>query len=857
MAIDRNEMLLECSEYVKDRFESDLKNAKVTKDKLNGIKFKDGEAVPIEISKFVIGSYVYQYRKVSDYGHKNYENKRPHYRISKRADEIAATFDYDSFMSALKLMLPRLDPTENLRIYIPYCRYASNEDMVEFIKMVEGLQNGTVYWRAHNALAAIIVFRGAMMLSNTEAVLELLKKRPLMLSYQDLFNSADWLNDYIFMHDLFDERGYYAINGTLVATKPDIDTVIDESIHTFASFSLRGFAGKEITINNKNAVFAAGAFYNCQNLETVYLPNDAKYQSTCVFEGCPNLKEIFAGPSFMSKKSDYKMLALETFFAHKGRLDDKLSNRIIKIAQNCSRELLEYIIANKNIGMLSAVMEVVTPSINDFDYAISLAEDLAEFKAFLIDCKNKKYAVEDIVENESDNLEKRLGLKSYKPSEIRHLYTISNIDDTHAMIGKYKGDEAEVEIPYMVGNRVIVGIKEKAFKDHNEIKRVVFSEAIEFIGKEAFYGCKSLESVVLSNCIKDVEEYAFCGCKNITDINVPDTIEHIGYDAFAWLGACKQEDGAIYLGQYLTQGIDKDVIVKDGTKLIADKAFSIGYFPELERIVIPGSVEIIGKSAFENCSQLTSVTLSQGLKEIGERAFSSCRSLTKIEIPDMVSVLGDGVFSICDKLTEIVIPDSVEEIGNDCFRVCRQLSSITLPKKLKKIGNEAFAHCETLKIITVPENVTNIGWGAFQECSNLTSISIPDDVVVDFSAFIKCRGLADKNGFHIFKNVLYGYYGEEQDVIVPNGITYIADYAFNPFGGNINSVTLPQGVVEIRRNAFSGCNGMQKLVIPESVEVINDIFGWSGPSRDLQIFGKVGSKAEEYAKQHNINFVAE
>ena len=75
-------------------------------------------------------------------------------------------------------------------------------------------------------------------------------------------------------------------------------------------------------------------------------------------------------------------------------------------------------------------------------------------------------------------------------------------------------------------------------------------------------------------------------------------------------------------------------------------------------------------SAFENCDDLTSVTIPNSITSIGNFAFSSSSGLTSITIPNSVTSIGGGAFSSCSGLTSVTIPNSVTSIGGSAFGNC-------------------------------------------------------------------------------------------------------------------------------------------------------------------------------------------
>ena len=81
-----------------------------------------------------------------------------------------------------------------------------------------------------------------------------------------------------------------------------------------------------------------------------------------------------------------------------------------------------------------------------------------------------------------------------------------------------------------------------------------------------------------------------------------------------------------------------------------------------------------------------------------------------------VTSIGERAFGECSNLTSITIPDGVTSIGTAAFLYCTSLASVTIPDSVTSIGSSAFVSCESLTSITIPESVTSIGSNAFMSC---------------------------------------------------------------------------------------------------------------------------------------------
>ena len=166
------------------------------------------------------------------------------------------------------------------------------------------------------------------------------------------------------------------------------------------------------------------------------------------------------------------------------------------------------------------------------------------------------------------------------------------------------------------------------------------------------------------------------------------------------------------------------------------------YLKKITSVTIPDGMQIIGKRAFEGCTELTSITIPNSVQHIESDAFAGCSNLKTIIIPHGVTIISNSAFRNCKNLTSITLPNSLIAIDGSVFRGCSSLKEITIPNSVKYIEEGAFYGCSSLTSITIPNSVTTIRDRAFQNCSNLTSITIPNTVTsIGKNIFEGCNSL--------------------------------------------------------------------------------------------------------------------
>lgn len=126
----------------------------------------------------------------------------------------------------------------------------------------------------------------------------------------------------------------------------------------------------------------------------------------------------------------------------------------------------------------------------------------------------------------------------------------------------------------------------------------------------------------------------------------------------------------------------------------------------LESVTIPDSVVAIGDLAFQNCTKLATVKLSDkaALKKIGNAAFKNTAIYNNANNwQDGVFYFGKYLIEAEDSITACTVKEGTKVIAAYAFYNCQSMTSITLPKSLSYIDTFAFNNCKALKKVYITD----------------------------------------------------------------------------------------------------------------------------------------------------------
>ena len=247
------------------------------------------------------------------------------------------------------------------------------------------------------------------------------------------------------------------------------------------------------------------------------------------------------------------------------------------------------------------------------------------------------------------------------------------------------------------------------------------------------------------------------------------------------------------------------LLSKDGTELVCVPAA----LKTSRSISIPAGIKRIDSGAFSDFALLTSVAIPEGVAEICDYAFSGCESLAKITLPATLTKIGRGAFKGCQSLTSINIPDNVMYVGAEAFvliggQVCcgMQIRPDYGSSLFDTNSIPGFVLVDGWLVDVI--NPLDLRYGDPFETTEYINAALQNPCVrgVAGGVFENCRSLLS--------------------IELPQCMKYIG-YGTFTYGYNLESVSIPDSVRGIARNAFYNCN---ECIDRDSIPGLEIVDGW-------------------------------
>ena len=440
--------------------------------------------------------------------------------------------------------------------------------------------------------------------------------------------------------------------------------------------------------------------------------------------------------------------------------------------------------------------------------------------------------------------------------------------DCETVISLFKGITSITKITM---TDKVTSIGNLAFYNCSGLTSVTIPNNVTSIGNGAFKGCSGLTSVTIPNSVTSIGEESFYGCSNLASVIIGSGVTSIGSNALKntnlkktiWLtntppSGSNYASGAVNYVSNDQYNISNKIVYSflssyfdvDGIRYVpvspSEKtcdAIDCVYNESAENTKISGTAVYKGVTmtvkniqpylaynnkyiktltidhdgelvnyAFANCSNLTSVQLSEKTTAIGTNVFQGCSSLSSVTALDSnsslnglyiskaINSIGDYAFDGCSELKNIIMSDSEEELKlgsngkNPLFASCL-LDSVYIGRKISY------------------NTSSNYGYSPFYRNTSLRAVKITDkETEISANEFYGCTNL--------------------QRVIIGDGVTAIGDWAFSGCS-SLKYFAFGTQVQTIGKEAFSDCAAVVEIISKASVaptcgaQALDDINKWN------------------------------
>lgn len=331
-----------------------------------------------------------------------------------------------------------------------------------------------------------------------------------------------------------------------------------------------------------------------------------------------------------------------------------------------------------------------------------------------------------------------------------------------------------------------------------------------------------------------------------------------------------------YLGNQAQVVIPSEILNRPVVRIATDAFLNCN---EITSIILPDTLQSIGRNAFRGCSRLTytlsgncyylqsatddhfalvygsnssiaSATIHTSTKIIADYAFAGFGALKSIYLPSSIAYIGHQAFYGCYSLVIYCQSEAMPEGWDSSFNSsCRPVywnvasedlyTSNGLKYLLKNDEAMVTERLTSIKEITIPEKisvndieytVTGIGDYAFYNTSSLVDISLSNSVThIGSHVFDNCPNLTyyefDGNG-HYLGNVNNNYVAfiktkdqSIRSINVNSKTTAIAGEAFKQCH-SLTEVSLPSSLKSIGDSSFYDCDSLNSLILPKGLQEI-------------------------------------
>lgn len=599
-----------------------------------------------------------------------------------------------------------------------------------------------------------------------------------------------------------------------------------------------------LALGNNIDSIGNGAFSNCSSLESVTIPDKVKHIGESVFCNCVSLSSVSIGRNVSSIDN-------RAFLGCVG---------LTTLSINCEN-VGAWFNGISSITELSLGDNVKTIGNEAFKQCYNLKSVI--LSEGLISIGNS--AFEYCQELTSINIPRNVSFIGEEAFAGCTSLSIINVDNENPKYDSRGNCNAIIE---KETNTLIIGcqsssipttvttIGKKAFYSCYGLFSMTIPNNVTGIGAEAFSCCWKLQSILLGENVSHLDCCVFSECPNLISFycfmeEVPSTVDNTFGD-----NSHNINNATLYVPE---TAIDKYRAaspwnqfgeIKSLSGEIATKIDSLYYDVNIDNntatVIRPiGNQYYSGDIIIPSTVQFYKSTCD--VVAIGDNAFQSSQ-ITSVFLPGCIKSIGGQAFSHCN-LNTIIVDESntVYDSRNNCNAIIKTASNELLygsantiiPNDVVLIGEGAFSGRSALSSISIPNSVTSIGSSAFYNCIGLSSFSIPNSVTsIGEGAFTGCKELTSIEIPYSVVNIGGNIFGSCSSLasikVDDNNTVYdsreqcnaIITTTTNELIAGCANTIIPNTVTSIGAGAFVG-SGLKSITIPNSVTNIGPYgFGW-------------------------------
>ncbi len=383
------------------------------------------------------------------------------------------------------------------------------------------------------------------------------------------------------------------------------------------------------------------------------------------------------------------------------------------------------------------------------------------------------------------------------------------------------------------------------FPQSNSIKNYTVPNSVKTISGQAFYSAKNLEKVFIGDSVTEIGSYAFAYCEALDTVEIGKNVEKISINAFCDIETLKNisieaeeveiddnafsntgyyndaqnwENGALYIGKILiavSDDIFGEFVIKEGTVSLLRNAISNK--SGITSIVLPNSMTALTSYSISDCSLLESIVIPSSITVVEYHAILRCSALKKIYFRDDALSLytkdieysnfydAEWVFDFCDE-------QRTHEYSNDCDEYCDYCGNFRY--NAHRYTHSFDTECDVCLKKKNAENAV------------LYEIIDNEAIITDYNNRVVVGEIVipeEIDGYTVtaINNEAFTWCNTLKSVVLPDSVKTIGDNAFS-YCYSLTQVDLGDGVTTVGDHAFSGCEALKTVIVGEGLRTLEN-----------------------------------